>query len=303
MAGLALYYSREFVRAEDSFDTTRKAAWIADSLARSPAAKREMIAPRPVTEAEVLQAHSPAYLDALKSGVPRPLATSSQLAWDAGVLPMALHASGGMMEACRAALRDGVAGTLASGFHHARRDRGAGYCTLNGLAMAALALAKLTGGHILVLDLDAHCGGGTHSLIQAHPRLWQLDVSVCAFDDYKPGSRAEKRIVSDARKYLPTIWQGLKRAEAEWPEFALCLYNAGMDVHEDCKVGGLAKVDELLLTLREELVFQWCRERRIPVAFTMAGGYVGGAMTRRRLVELHDLTISAAAKSAAADRP
>ena len=33
MAASALYYSDKFVLAKDRFDTTRKAAWIADSLA------------------------------------------------------------------------------------------------------------------------------------------------------------------------------------------------------------------------------------------------------------------------------
>ena len=36
-----------------------------------------------------------------------------------------------------AALQSGVAGSLSSGLHHARRERGDGYCTFNGLAIAA----------------------------------------------------------------------------------------------------------------------------------------------------------------------
>lgn len=295
MAVSALYYSDEFVLAQDGFDTTRKAAWIAESLSRKPIPSVALHAPRPATEPEALRVHSSAYLSALRSGQPRDLATGSQLAWDAGILPMALAACGGLLDAGRTALKAGVAGTLASGFHHAKRDRGAGFCTLNGLAIAAHALAEQTGGHILILDLDAHCGGGTHSLVRDHPRVWQLDVSVSAFDDYTPGARCVKELVSDARQYLRTVWRCLQMAEAEWPDFDLCLYNAGMDVHGDCKIGGLNGMDELLITLREEMAFQWCNERGIPVAYAMAGGYTGGRMTRQRLVDLHRLTIKAAA--------
>ena len=294
MAASALYYSDKFVLALDSFDTTRKAGWIADSLASHPIPNIRVLPPRALTEAQALRIHSPAYLETLRTGEPRENATASRLAWDSQVLTMALHVCGGMMDAGLAALKDGVAGTLASGFHHARRDRGAGFCTLNGLAIAAHALAEQTGGHILILDLDAHYGGGTHSLIQGHPRLWQLDVSVSAFDDYQPGARCVKELVSDARQYLRTVWRGLQMAEAEWPDFVLCLYNAGMDVHGDCKIGGLPGIDELLITLREEMAFQWCRERGIPVAYAMAGGYTGGRMTRKRLVDLHRLTLTAA---------
>ena len=301
MAASALYYSDKFVLAKDDFDTTRKAAWIAESLLKQPISNIHLVPPSPVTEAEVLRVHSSDYLETLRTGQPCEIATGSQLAWDSGVLTMALHACGGMMDAGRAALKDGVAGTLASGFHHAKRDRGAGFCTLNGLAIAAHALADVTAGHILILDLDAHCGGGTHSLIQSHPRLWQLDVSVMPYDDYRPCARCIKETVTEARQYLKTVWRCLQQAEAEWPEFALCLYNAGMDVHQDCKVGGLAGIDELLIALREEMVFQWCRERGIPVAYAMAGGYTGGKLTRKRLVDLHRLTMTTASGVSSAD--
>ena len=254
----ALYYSDKFVLAKEGFDTTRKAAWIADSLTNRPFPHVRIMPPNPVTAAEVLRVHSPAYLAALRTGQPLATATSSTLTWDSGTLTMALNVCGGMMDAAKAARRVGVAGTLASGFHHAKRDRGAGFCTLNGLAIAAHALAETTGGHVLILDLDAHCGGGTHSLIQSHPRIWQLDVSVSPYDDYPPGARCIKQIVTEARHYLKTVWRCLKWAEDEWPDFALCLYNAGMDVHEDCKLGGLGGIDELLITLREEMAFQWC---------------------------------------------
>lgn len=225
MAASALYYSDKFVLAEDSFDTTRKAGWIADSLASDPIPNIHVLPPRAITEAQGLRVHSPAYLATLRTGEPHETATASQLGWDSEVLTMALHVCGGMMDAGIAALKDGVAGTLASGFHHAKRDKGAGFCTLNGLAITAHVLAGATGGHILILDLDAHYGGGTHSLIQGNPRVWQLDVSVSAFDDYQPGARCVKELVSDARQYLRAVWRCLQMAEAEWPNFALCLYN------------------------------------------------------------------------------
>ncbi|GDY20361.1 histone deacetylase [Verrucomicrobiota bacterium] len=286
-----LYYSDQFVLAKEGFDTTRKAGWIADSLAKHPISNVRLEGPVPVTEAQVLRVHAPAYLAALRTGEPHATATSSTLAWDSGTLTMALHVCGGVLAAGKTALRKGVSGTLASGLHHAKRDRGAGFCTLNGLAIAAHTLADVTKGHILILDLDAHCGGGTHSLIQNHPRLWQLDVSVSPYDDYQPGKRCVKEIVTDAPKYLKTVSRCLQRAEAEWPEFALCLYNAGMDVHQDCQIGGLSGLDDFLITLREEMVFQWCRERRIPVAYAMAGGYVSSTLTRNALVSLHRMTL------------
>jgi acetoin utilization deacetylase AcuC-like enzyme len=123
-----------------------------------------------------------------------------------------------------------------------------------------------------------------------------VDVSVMPYDDYQPSERCLKENVTDARHYLKTIWRCLQQAEDEWPLFSLCLYNAGMDVHQDCKVGGLAGVDEFIITLREHMIFQWCSERGIPIAYALAGGYTGGKLTRDRLVNLHRLTLSCAGK-------
>ena len=295
MADHAVYFSDKFVLSRDAFDTTRKAAWVAASLEKEPIPGVRLCAPKSATLADARRVHSENYLRALQTGLPAELANSSKINWDAGVLPMALSACGGMLAAARTALHDGAAGCLASGFHHAKHGRGDGFCTLNGLALAATILAEETGGHILILDLDAHCGGGTHSLIQNHPRLWQVDVSVIPYDDYAPSERCLKETVTDARHYLKTVWRCLQHAEAEWPPFALCLYNAGMDIHQDCKIGGLAGVDEFIITLREEMVFQWCSERRIPIAYALAGGYTGGKMTCERLVDLHRLTIECGA--------
>ena len=278
MGHCVVYYNDRFGLSKDNFDTTRKALWIAESTSKEPMPGARLMSPKAVTLNDARLVHSEGYLRALQTGEPEQIANSSKISWDSKVLRMALNACGGMLAAGKAALRDGVAGCLASGFHHAKRDRGEGFCILNGLAIAAHALAEGNGGHILILDLDAHCGGGTHSLIRNHPRLWQTDVSVMPYDDYEPGPRCIKENVEDARKYLKTVWRCLQQAEAEWPLFSLCLYNAGMDVHEDCKVGGLAGIDELIITLREEMVFQWCEHRRIPVAYAMAGGYTGGSL-------------------------
>ena len=297
MADHAVYYSDQFVLSKDDFDTTRKAAWIAESLAQEPIPGVQLLSPKSATLDDARRVHSENYLRVLQTGQPVETANSSKINWDPGVLPMVLSACGGMLAAGKFARRAGASGCLASGFHHAKRERGDGFCTLNGLAIAAHALAEGNRDHILVVDLDAHCGGGTHSLIQNHPRLWQVDVSAWPYDDYPPGERCLKATVADARQYLKTVWRCLQTAEAEWPLFSLCLYNAGMDIHQDCKIGGLAGVDEFIITLREEMVFQWCGERGIPIAYALAGGYTGGKLTRARLVDLHRLTINCAGSS------
>jgi acetoin utilization deacetylase AcuC-like enzyme len=227
------------------------------------------------------------------------LAESQGFSWDAGLLPMVLASNGGVVEAALAALQNGLAGSLSSGLHHARHQRGAGFCTFNGLAIAAQAALESGARSVLILDLDAHCGGGTHSLIMDDSRIWQLDVSVSSFDSYQPSERTSLTILSDAERYLPLIENQLKELGSRTPKFDLCLYNAGMDPSEDCQIGGLNGITREVLAERERIVFAWCRAQGVPVAFVLAGGYIGSKLSESALVELHRLTISSAARMSA----
>jgi acetoin utilization deacetylase AcuC-like enzyme len=294
---MRLFYSPAYVLAGYAFDTTRKSGWIAESLSQEPIRGVQIAVPDPVTAAEVETIHDPAYVAAVRTGRPRALAESQGLQWDAGLWPMVLASNGGAMAAARAAQVDGVAGSLSSGLHHARRDHGAGYCTFNGLVLAARAAQAGGAGRILILDLDAHCGGGTYSLIGADPDVWHIDVAVHPFDAYAPGARATLDLVTTASEYLPTIRARLQEMAAHGTAFDLCLYNAGMDPYAGCLNGGLSGLDEAMLAERERLVFAWCRAQRIPVAFVLAGGYIGGRLTAAGLVALHRLTLAAAVGS------
>ena len=147
---------------------------------------------------------------------------------------------------------------------------------------------------MLIIDLDAPCGGGTHELIADDERIWQVDVAVNAFDRYTPAPRNTLDLVPTAGDYLPTIGRRLAELPGRAPPFDVCLYNAGMDPHEDCPVGGLRGITRGTLEARERLVLDWCRGQRLPVAFVLAGGYLGPRLDQAGLVDLHRLTLSAA---------
>ena len=67
----------------------------------------------------------------------------------------------GVIAATEAAMRDGVGGSLSSGLHHAKPERGDGFCTVNELVVAASAhLERHCDHRIVIVDVDAHCGGG-----------------------------------------------------------------------------------------------------------------------------------------------
>ena len=143
------------------------------------------------------------------------------------------------------------------------------------------------------LDLDAHCGGGTHELLGGDHRVRILDVAVDPFDFYAPGRDNTLDLVGCAEAYLPTLPRRLGELEGE--AFAVLLYNAGMDPFERCQIGGRQGMTAELPAERERTVFRCCRERRLPVAFVVAGGYTNRGFTGPELVALHRYTIAAAA--------
>ena len=291
---MKVFYSPAYVGSAHRFDTTRKASLIADSLVSDPIRGVELAEPRSLRFEQIAEVHDSDYVRAVETGEPRALAESQGFSWDPGLRDMARATNGGTVDAALEALRSGASGSLSSGLHHARRDRGAGFCTFNGLALAARASLSSGAEEVLVLDLDAHCGGGTASLVAGEPRIRQLDVSTNGFDAYESTEQAKLRIVADASEYLSTIEEELLLLSAESPAFALCLYNAGVDPFERCDIGGLAGVTEEMLAERDRMVFEWCHGWGISVAFVLAGGYIGPRLPASTLVRLHRATIMAA---------
>lgn len=292
-----IFFSPDYTLGGYSFDTTRKAKWIADSLRVDPIEGIQMVAPKPITLSDLVGVHSEAYLSALVSGAPRELAESQGFTWDEQLFPMVCSSTGGMVAAVNAALEDGVSGTLSSGLHHARFETGRGFCSINGLVVAAHKALAVGCRSILILDLDAHCGGGTAEMVRGVPGVWHLDISVHPFDRYENTDNSRLVMVDSGYDYLVYIEYELEASFKERGKFDLCIYNAGMDPHENCSSGGLTGITKYVLAQRERFVFDWCQANRIPIAFAIAGGYIGGRLEKHELVELHRLSLRQATAS------
>jgi acetoin utilization deacetylase AcuC-like enzyme len=301
---MKVFFDNRYVGSAHSFDTTKKAALVADAIKTMPGVT--LASPKAATQRELALVHDPRYVRAVLTGKGKSK-SSAGFPWDPGYATAVATSTGGAVEAGLTALREGVSGSLSSGLHHADSESGAGFCTFNGLALAAkIALGDRPRGEkrrrwvkprckkVLILDLDAHCGGGTYDIIKNDRRIWQIDISVCGFDGYdgQDEERHHLHIVRDADDYLPMLELELERAAEEG--FDLVLYNAGMDPHEDCNVGGLKGITSDIIRLRERMVFDWARARGIPVAFVLAGGYTGHDLWEEKLTALHQMTVAAA---------
>jgi acetoin utilization deacetylase AcuC-like enzyme len=293
---MLLYYSTDYVRAKHDFDTTRKSQWIADSLETNPILNVRLAVPKPATEQELNTIHDPLYVSAVKTGKPRRLAESQGFAWDECLYEAVCASTGGAVSAAIGALYQKVSGSLSSGLHHARKARGRGNCTFNGLALAACAAKQHGAKSVLILDTDAHCGGGTHSLLRTTSGVRHADIATNIYDAYLPCSGNMLRLILRAGSYLATLTQLLNRLEGADTPFDLCIYNAGMDSYEGCGTGGLRGISFDILKERERMVFSWCLRHSIPIAFVIAGGYIGPRLDKETLVALHRLTIEHAAQ-------
>jgi acetoin utilization deacetylase AcuC-like enzyme len=133
--------------------------------------------PAPASDEDLLRVHTPEYVRAVATGEPRALAESQKFPWSERLAEAVRFTNGGCIAALDAALDDGVAGNVASGFHHSHGDHGEGFCTFNGLIVAldrACATGRIVRG--LVVDLDLHYGNGTASLLASRPNLYALSL-------------------------------------------------------------------------------------------------------------------------------
>jgi acetoin utilization deacetylase AcuC-like enzyme len=203
-------------------------------------------------------------------------------------------------------MQDGVAGSLSSGMHHAKYNEGCGACTFNGLVFAALVAIQNGAKRVLVLDLDAHCGGGTHDILKNYENVWIADVSTHPGDFWRStSSRHILKVVDSAEKYSQTVKKVFEDicfdAMKDQPvtstgrAFDLIIYNAGMDVYEKSNYNGIGLSKEIIIE-RERMVFNWAKGYNMPIMFALAGGYIDKNFTQEELTELHRLTIAEAAK-------
>jgi acetoin utilization deacetylase AcuC-like enzyme len=290
-----VFYSPAYVAPRYFYETTRKPGWIAASLLQEPISGIEMAVPEPVSQNDLERIHDPAYVEAVRTGRDLSLASSDGFDWDEGIWTMATAMAGGMVQATREALKKGVAGTLSTGMHHAEYHFGKGFCTFNALVLAARIALDEGAPEVLILDFDAHHGGGTHQLIFGQERISHIDLAVSNYDHYVCKQNCTVFYLQ-GRTYLETVAAALAAA----PKAGLVLYNAGMDPYQGCPVGGIPEVTLEVLAERERMVFEWASQNHLPIAFAIAGGYCSQPLPGpiSELVKLHRLTLAAAAASA-----
>jgi acetoin utilization deacetylase AcuC-like enzyme len=255
----------------------------------------ELRVPHAVTDEEILRAHDRGYLKKVVTGT---LADKEMrrigFPWSKRMVERSRRASGGTLDACRIALEEGFAANLAGGTHHAFADRGEGFCVLNDSAISARALrAERLLEKVVVLDADVHQGNGTASILRGDPHVFTFSIHGAKnYPFHKEESDLDVALPdgADDEAFLAALSGALDRV-LDLAPWDLATFLAGADPFEGDKLGRLSVTKEGLAE-RDRMVLEGCRERGIPVAVTMAGGY---AKKVEDTVDIHLQTVKRAA--------
>jgi acetoin utilization deacetylase AcuC-like enzyme len=300
-----VFYSDHFVLPlpEGHRFPMKKYSMLRERVERSGICKNgELRAPHAVTDEEILRAHNPSYLEKVVAGT----LTDKEMRrigfpWSQRMVERSRRASGGTLDAARIALSEGIATNLAGGTHHAFADRGEGFCVLNDSAIAARALlAEGLVEKVVVLDTDVHQGNGTAAIVRGDARVFTFSIHGAKnYPFHKEESDLDAPLPDGAgdEAFLLALGERLERV-LDFEDWNLAIFLAGADPFEGDKLGRL-RVTKSGLAERDRMVLEGCRERDIPVAVTMAGGY---AREVEDTVDIHFQTVKRASDVLRAER-
>lgn len=187
-----------------------------------------------------------------------------------------------LLKAAEHALKHQIAVSPTSGFHHAEYSEAMGYCTFNGLMVTAQNLLKNRKvKKVGILDCDQHYGNGTENIINEYCMEDKI-THITARKSYHP----EPKYAFDFFERLPFFLE-------DFSDCGLLIYQAGADCHIDDPCGGFLTSKEM--SERDRQVFNFCKEKRIPLVWNLAGGYqeenIGGIVSIQKVLDLHHATM------------
>jgi len=193
-------------------------------------------------------------------------------------------------QCCRVAIDKSFCFAFRGGMHHAQDAYGAGFCPINDIVIA---IRKLQAEHrirtVWVIDTDAHKGDGTAALTRGDDSIttlsihmahgWPLDgekydqagnlnPSFIDSDIDIPMARGEDQL------YVSRLREGLNKLDNfSRPDLAVVV--SGVDPYEKDELPSTAdlKLSLAQMKQRDLLVYGFLKERKIPGAYLMAGGY------------------------------
>ncbi|MCL1148045.1 histone deacetylase [Shewanella marinintestina] len=269
-------YSKLALPATHQFPTTKYRYLYNYLLQQGIAKPSQFITPEKATAQYLSQLHCASYVDNFITGTIDARALRRiGFPWSEALVERTLYSVAGTALACDQAIKYGCAIHLSGGYHHAHHDFGSGYCIFNDLALAALnSLQNKNIDTVLIFDCDVHQGDGTATISQSIPQI--ISCSIHCQENFPARKQHSDYDIELARgtgdkAYLETVNQTLAYLiRLHKPD--LIIYDAGVDIHNDDRLGHLAISDDGIYA-RDALVIQQAKSAEIPIACVIGGGY------------------------------
>ncbi|ANZ10616.1 histone deacetylase [Vibrio parahaemolyticus] len=250
--------------------------------------------PQALSIEAIKRVHDAEYVDLLAQGnMPAAKMRRIGFPWSEALITRTLTSAAGTLLTAEKALEHGIALHLSGGYHHAHKDFGSGFCLFNDLVIAAKHM--LDNEHvdkILIIDSDVHHGDGTATLCQEEPDIVTLSFHCDKnFPARKPQSDLDVPLAkgTDDETFLMTFKEVVEMAlNLHRPD--MVIYDAGVDIHQDDELGYF-DVSTQAIFERDRFLFQLMKNRGIPVAAVVGGGY---RTNHADLVPIHMQLIKAA---------
>jgi len=231
--------------------------------------------PTPLTVDQIAVAHDPRFVRSVMDGGIEngfgnrdPDINRSLLASNGSFLAAAVH----VVE------NGGVACSASQGFHHAHWDHCYGYCTFNGLMVAAVhLLERYDIQRVMIVDGDGHYGDGTDNIIEL---LGLRDQVPHITRDNFGKLRFAGASTAKWKSYFGDLLQDHKPG--------IIMYQAGADAWDQDPYGvGYLSVKGLMR--RDSGMFEAAKDAEIPLVWNLAGGY---ADPMQKTIDIHLNTLS-----------
>lgn len=232
--------------------------------------------PEKLTETSILLTHESQYWNRLKfQELTRKEIREIGFPMSEALVERGRHIAQGTIDCALFAQQYGVALNIAGGTHHSFTYKGAGFCLLNDIAIAAnFLLDKGLANQILVIDLDVHQGDGTAQIFQQEDRVFTFSMHGAKnyplrkeksdLDIGLPDKTKDGFYLKLLKETLPLLLDTVQ------PDFVF--YLSGVDIIESDKLGRL-NVSIAGCKERDRLVLETCQTNKVPVAVSMGGGY------------------------------
>jgi acetoin utilization deacetylase AcuC-like enzyme len=228
----------------------------------------------PYENSDFLLAHNERYVNGFFNGE-MPWCSTNGLPWSQELADSVCYTNASLYNAIRHSYLnpETVCFSPTSGFHHARPEGGAGFCTFSGQVIAAIKMYREFGAVGACLDLDGHYG---NSIEDARGFAPDINKAIPVGLNFAQLRGQDGHYVQSLRDALDKIETGVLENKIQY-----VMWCHGADSHSEDDLGG--QVGTFHWVLCSEIFYSWVEQldkklaalgrKPLPVTLSLFGGY------------------------------